>query len=139
MVQIKTRTSLLLACLFSFNAFAEIVVVVHPENNSQLDKKSIERLFIGKAKKFSDDVPVVPINQPSGSAEKEQFNTVVLNKTETQITAYWAKRVFTGKGSPPQEVQNNQKVIEVVALNRSAIGYVDSSAVTDAVKAIPIN
>jgi ABC-type phosphate transport system substrate-binding protein len=46
--------------------------------------------------------------------------------------------VFTGKGVPPKEVDNDAAVIELVSQNPSVIGYVDKASVTDAVKVISL-
>jgi hypothetical protein len=73
------------------------------------------------------------------SASRATFDTTTLERSSSQVAAYWSKLVFTGKGIPPKEVNNDAEVIAIVADNQNAVGYVDSSAVTGAVKAIPLN
>lgn len=138
----KTLSKILtILCLsiFSCSLLAEVVVVVHPSNTAALDAKSVQRIFLGKEKKFSDGSESIPINQANGAANRESFDTKVLGRSSTQISAYWSKLVFTGKGIPPKEVADDAAVIEIVAGNPSAIGYVDSAAVSGTVKAIALN
>lgn len=123
----------------SFQALAETVVVVHPSNSTEIDTKQIQRIFLGKEKKFSDGSETIPVNQVSDSSVRSNFDTSVLGRSSSQVSAYWSKLVFTGKGVPPKEVENDAAVIALVAKNPSAIGYVNSTSVDDSVKVISIN
>lgn len=125
--------------MLTCSVLAEVVVIVHPSNGAALDAKSVTRIFLGKEKKFSDGSESIPINQASGTASRTSFDSDILGRSSTQISAYWSKQVFTGKGIPPKEVTDDAAVIEIVAGNPSAIGYVDSSAVTGAVKTVALN
>lgn len=126
-------------CLLVSVARAEVVVVVHPGNDAALDAKSIQRIFLGKEKKFSNGKEAIPINQEARTASRNSFDTDTLGRSSSQVSAYWSKLVFTGKGIPPKEVTDDAAVIELVSGNPDAIGYVDSSAVTGSVKAISLN
>lgn len=123
----------------SFQALAETVVVVHPSNSTEIDTKQIQRIFLGKEKKFSDGSETIPVNQVSDSSVRSNFDTSVLGRSSSQVSAYWSKLVFTGKGVPPKEVENDAAVIALVAKNPSAIGYVNSTSVDDSVNVISIN
>lgn len=122
----------------SASAFAELVVIVHPSNDSALSAKQVQRIFLGKEKKFANGTAVVPINQATNDL-RSQFDSNVLGRSSTQVSAYWSKLVFTGKGIPPKEVADDAAVIAAVAADAGAIGYVDSASVTGAVKTVSIN
>ncbi|MBT0587351.1 phosphate ABC transporter substrate-binding protein [Alteromonas oceanisediminis] len=128
-----------LTLLTSFSAAAATTVIVHPSNAAALDEKSVQRIFLGKEKKFSDGVESIPINQVADSAVRGDFDENVLGRSSAQVSAYWSKLVFTGKGVPPKEVSSDADVIELVSKNPSAIGYVDSASVTGDVKAVSLN
>lgn len=135
----KGLISAVLACSMSFVASAELVLVVHPSNDASIDAKTAQRIFLGKENKFSNGKEAIPINQAPESPVRASFDTETLGRSSTQVAAYWSKLVFTGKGIPPKEVPNDAEVISVIASNQDAIGYVDSSSVTSAVKAITLN
>ena len=117
-------------------AFAEVAVIVNPSNGDALDKDSISRLFLNKAKAFPSGTQAEPIALEEGAAATDEFNGKVLNKTAAQLTAFWSKLVFTGKGQPPKALSSDADVVAAVAANAGAIGYVDASAVNDSVRVV---
>ncbi len=120
---------------FGLNAsvFADVAVIVHPDNNGELTQTEIERIFLGKSAQFPDGSEAIPINT-TGSVNDE-FNQKVLGRNSSQIESYWAKLVFTGKGTPPKEV-DEASVINLIKNNKNAIAYIDSGKVTDDVKVV---
>ena len=120
----------------SINALAAVAVVVHPSNTAALNAEEISKIYLGRSKSFPDGKAAIPLAQADGTGATATFNEKVLNKTGSQIKAYWSKLVFTGKGTPPKELGTDQEVIELVSQNPSVIGYVDKSAVTASVKVV---
>jgi ABC-type phosphate transport system substrate-binding protein len=120
----------------SNTSFADVSIVVNTANGSAVSDSEISRLFLGKLKKFSNGESATPVNAKVGSAARVEFEKKVLNKSSSQIKAYWSKRVFSGKGKPPTEVDNDAAVLAFVAANAGAIGYVDAASVDDSVKVV---
>ena len=120
----KKLATLLLAGTFSFNALA-VTVIVHPSNGDALDQAAISRIFLGKAKSFPSGGAAVPITQ---EAAADEFNEKVLNKSASQLKAYWSKLVFTGKGTPPKEVSTDAEMIALIASNPNMIGFIQGEA-----------
>jgi hypothetical protein len=127
---------LLSTILFSSYCMADIAVIVHPSNSNAIDSATISRIFLGKEKSFADGAQAVPINQTESSAITEEFNTDVLNKSSSQLKAYWSKLVFTGKGSPPKDVTDDAEAIKLIAANPNMIAYIDASKVDGSVKVV---
>lgn len=130
------QASFIAASLFASQCFAEIAVVVHPSNSASISADDIERIFLGKKKSFSSGDTAVPINLNEGDATRASFNEKALNKNSSQLKAYWSKLVFTGKGTPPKEVDSAADVLKLVSSNPNMIGYIDASAVDGSVKVI---
>lgn len=129
--------TLLLTCLaISNTCYADVSVVVNTANSSAVSDKEIARLFLGKLKKFSGGESATPVNSKVGTAARTDFEKKVLNKSASQIKAYWSKRVFSGKGKPPTEVDDDAAVLAFVAANAGAIGYVDAASVDASVKVV---
>jgi ABC-type phosphate transport system substrate-binding protein len=131
-----SRLLLVPVFFLSINALAEVAVVVHPSNNAALNAEEISKLYLGRSKSFPDGKAAIPLAQAESSGSTAVFNEKVLNKTGSQIKAYWSKLVFTGKGTPPKELATDQEVIDLVSQNPSVIGYVDKSAVNASVKVV---
>jgi len=121
--------------LCSFNTFADIAVIINPSNANAIDTDTIKNIYLGKSKSFSNGDKVSPVNQ-DGTPVADEFNDKVVGKSSSQLNAYWSKLVFTGKGTPPEKLASDQAVIDFVAANNGAIGYIDSAKVSDKVKVI---
>ncbi|MDI4670818.1 phosphate ABC transporter substrate-binding protein [Pseudoalteromonas shioyasakiensis] len=121
--------------LCSHAAFADVAVIVNPANGNAIDEGTIKKIYLGKTKSFDDGTKVNPVNQ-DGNSVSDEFNDKVVGKSSSQLNAYWSKLVFTGKGTPPEKLANDQAVIDFVAANGDAIGYIDAAKVTDKVKVV---
>ena len=134
----KILMSIFLIILISNSSLvkAEIVVIVNHGNNSTISKDEIARIFLGKIKHFPGGDIAIPIIQPKENSSAEKFNISVIKKSSSQLSAYWSKKIFTGQGTPPQEVSSDEGIIDLVAKNPSTIGYVEASKVTSKVKVI---
>ncbi|SMF55111.1 hypothetical protein SAMN02745866_03535 [Alteromonadaceae bacterium Bs31] len=137
MVKLKLLILILTTAFVLFSQFAnaETAVIVHPSNGVSLDKDSIGKIFLGKAKSFPGGESVLPVNQKEGSDIRTGFDETVLGKSSSQIKAYWSKLMFTGKGQPPKEV-SSAEVKSLVAGNPATIGYIDASEVDASVKVV---
>jgi ABC-type phosphate transport system substrate-binding protein len=122
----KKLVTIMIATAFSINAYAGSVIV-HPSNADALDDSTISKMFLGKKKSFPSGGKVEPVNMAEGSAETKEFNSKVLNKSASQLKAYWSKLVFTGKGSPPTTVASDAEMIAKVAANPNMIGFIGGS------------
>jgi len=111
-----------------------VTVIVHPSNTSTLDKNEIKKIFLGKIKKFSNGEEAIPVDLTQGDA-RSQFISTVINKSETQLKAYWSKLIFTGKGQAPKSVDSEAELIKLVSQNPNLIGYISDGAVDSSVKA----
>lgn len=119
-----------------FSAYSEVAVVVHISNSSSFDNNTVSRIYLGKARTFENGTTAIPISQDDRSPITADFNKVVLKKSSSQLKAYWSKLVFTGKGTPPRSVENDQQVLELVSANPNIIGFVALENVTSTVKVI---
>jgi len=126
------------ACLGIFfvnPAHAEVAVIVHPSNQQNLSDTDIKNLFSGKQKSFPDGKAAIVLSLPEGDSQLSAFNNKVLGKTDSQMKAYWSKVMFTGKGTPPKEVTQDE-MLKLVAENPSTIGIADAASVNAAVRVI---
>ena len=122
--------------LMSSAVFAEVAVIVNPANGNSLSDSDISRIYLGKSKSFGDGTSIEAVNQQPDAGVTEAFNEKVVKKSSSQLKAYWSKLVFTGKGTPPKELDSDEAVLDFVAKNPGAIGYIDASKVNDSVKVI---
>lgn len=122
--------------VMSFASSAEVSVIVNPANADTFDAKKIKRIYLGKIKTFANGDKVTVLTLEDGAPETAQFHQSALKKSNSQFKAYWSKMAFTGKGTPPKDISSSADMINAIKSDTSAIGFVDSSAVTGDVKVI---
>ena len=116
---------------------AEVVAIVSASSPiSALTKNEISDIFLGKAARFPDGRPVVPIDQAEASTVREVFYKQYTDRSPAQIKAYWSKIIFTGRGKPPKAVANDNEARTLVAANPHAIGYIERTSVDARVKVL---
>lgn len=126
--------------LLSIGVQAELVVIVHPSSNvSSISKSELGKIFLGKASEFSAGGKAIPINQILASSTRKEFDSNILNKSEAQIKSYWSRQLFSGEGTPPDEVNGDLDMLQKISQTPGSIGYIDSSALNDGVKAVQVN
>ena len=119
------------------SAYADVVVIVSAKSQvAHLSAEQTGRIFLGKVNAFPGGGHALPFDQPEGAPIRDEFYSRVLSKSAAQLTAYWAKMVFTGDGFPPKLINGNAAVKHAVSGNPDAIGYIDRSAVDGSVKVV---
>ena len=119
------------------SAHADVVVIVSAKSPiTSITAEQTARIFLGKVNTFPDDGDAFPVDQAEGSAIRDEFYSKVVHKSSSQLSAYWAKVIFTGDGRPPEILESNVAVRKAVAKNPHAIGYIDKSAVDKSVRVI---
>ncbi|GGE65880.1 hypothetical protein [Massilia psychrophila] len=112
-------------------SFAEVVAVVGAKSPAaSMTNDQIAQFFLGKS------TAMTPIDQPDGSAVRNEFYKKVADKEASQAKALWSKLVFTGKATLPKEVAGSADVKKAVAADPKAIGYIEKAAVDATVKAV---
>lgn len=140
------RAKALLALVAALGAFvasgaaaADVAIIVHPDNaNASLSEADFTRIYLGRKDTFPDGSRAVPVNLAADDAVRAAMEQDMLHKSPSQMKAYWTKLMFTGEGTPPEEVADASAMLKRVAGDPNAIGYVDAAAVTSDVKVITI-
>ena len=117
-------------------ASAEVVVIVNassPINSATAEE--IQQVFLGKRNEIGG-VSVTPVDHSEGNEVREVFYDKVVDKTPSQLNAYWSRLIFTGKGKPPKQYFDDAEVLETVLEEEDSVGYIDSSSIAEGVKVI---
>jgi len=102
-----------------------LYIITNTKNTTQsLSKQDIQNIFLGKIQSFPNGTPAKPVNLSKGSPSRKAFMEEILKKTERSWRSHWARLLFTGKGKPPKEYKNPQKIIDFVSEKPQAIGYI---------------
>ena len=118
-------------------AQAELAIIAHPGNPlNGIDQAEVERLYMGRSRSFPGGGAVKPLDQALGNPMRDKFFASVLNMTEAQVTGYWSRRMFSGKGTPPDTLADDLAVKARIASDPTSIGYVREDVVDSSVKVL---
>ncbi len=137
MLKILIRTLFILTLARPSGALADLVLIA----NAQIDADNISQeeainIYMGRLRQFPSGVAAKPLDLPPSGTEKANFYHFLINKNLSDIEAYWARLVFSGRTSPPRTVGSSKEMLELVAGDRSAIGYMDRTQMDKRVKVI---
>ncbi len=112
----------------------DMVVIANKDNPGQLDQSYIRQLYTGAVRGWPDGSPVLVLDLPEGSPERELFATAIVGRSSANLRAIWAQNIFTGRGLPPKVLASEADVKRMVATHRNAIGYVRATQVDASVR-----
>lgn len=119
------------------SAHAQLVVIVNKDNEvSQMSKREVIDLFMGRYIIFPNGVAAIPLDQPVNSDTRKKFYLLLTGKSVAQVNAYWARLIFTGRASPPRVMPNVKTTIRVVRENKDVIAYLPQKDVDNTVKVV---
>ena len=114
-------------------------IVTHADNPvTSLSKTQLSRFLLKKVSKWETGEQVQAVDQGSKQEVREIFSKAIHGRSAASIQRYWQRQIFSGKGVPPPELEDDSEVLDYVAQNRGAIGYVSRGASVAGVKVIEI-
>lgn len=117
----------------------DAVFVVNPQGaDAALSADALKSVLLGNKTKWDGGGLVKLVVLTSGPLHDKVMQDHV-QRSADQFDKYWKKLVFTGKGVLPEQAADEAAVIAYVAKTPGSLGYVSASAVTPAVKIIPVN
>lgn len=121
----KTKAALLLFLFFINAAFAGVIMVANT-SEAEMSASDVEKLFLGKTKKWSDGTNVDITTLKSGGAH-EEFLTTYVKKQPMQFDNYWKQLVFTGQGKMPKSFGSEEEMLNYISSKKGAVGYVSDA------------
>lgn len=116
MILLRTAILFMLAMPASAN---EIIVVVRQDSEAAaMTQTEVANLFLGRE---GSNNKLIPFDQDD-SQLRERFYRDVADLSLSSVRAYWAKRVFTGRGRPPGILKQHE-MEQVLKENPAAVLY----------------
>ena len=114
-------------------------IIVNPDNPvSSLERRFLTDVYLKKATRWANDEAIRPVDLGPGSPIRRAFSDDVLKRSVSAIKSYWQQMVFSGRGVPPPELDNDGEVVRFVLKNRGAVGYVSSGSDVAGAKIVPV-
>ena len=119
-------------------AHAQAVVIANPSvKPADISKNDPRDIFSGGLSNLKDGSRVTPILLKAGPTTNE-FLAAYIGKSDAAFRASWRSLVFSGQASMPKSLDSEAAVVEFVAHNPSAIGYISKATPHEGVKVITI-
>ena len=74
-------------------------------------------------------LPAMPIDLPDESPQRAEFYRQLVNKSPSEIKAYWSRLMFSGGARPPVAAGNAEEQMKLLSNTPGAIGYMERAAV----------
>lgn len=115
----------------------DVLVIGHPQLNIDVVNLQVIRdLYLGKTVQLVNGTRVEIVDLPAGHQTRDKFYIEIIGRDPGQMRAYWAKRIFTGKGRPPDTLSNERSVLRWVASEPGRIGYISAGLLDDSVRVL---
>ncbi len=137
MLKILFKLLFLLTIAWTDTAHADLVLIANAAiAETNISREEAVNIYMGRLRRFPSGAAAQPLDLPPTGAEKALFYRLLVNKDLSDIDAYWARLVFSGRTSPPRTVYSLNEMVERVANEPNVIGYVDRAYVDKRVKII---
>jgi ABC-type phosphate transport system substrate-binding protein len=134
---VRSRLLLLLGLALAPLAQADLVVVVNARSGvERLSHDDAVNIFMGRYRQLPSGIAAQPIDQPEAQPERARFYRLLVNKDLTEINAYWARLVFSGKTSPPRQARSQAEILDWLARQPGAIGYIERGQIDARVRVV---
>jgi ABC-type phosphate transport system substrate-binding protein len=129
--------ALILGLLTTGAVEAETVVIMATSSAvTQVSRDEVINIFTGRYRRLANGTAVIPVEPGIDSPVRRAFYKSLLGKTVSEMRAYWARLIFSGRTTPPEEFSTDAEVVERVAKDPALIGYVDRQSLTSRVRVV---
>lgn len=119
-------------------ARAQVVVIANPSvKAADVSKADLRDVFSGAASSLADGSHVTPVLLKGGAAH-DQFLSAYVGKNDTAFKASWRSLVFSGQASMPKSLDTEAAIVDFVAHNAGAIGYISKATAHEGVKVLSV-
>ncbi len=119
--------TIITACLLmpGFAFGQNILVVVNKKNPLQsLTKQQLTDLYMGRTHYFPVGGAVLKMDAAGSSDLRARFYQSLVGMSLPEINAYWARLMFSGRATPPMQMNSSQDIAKLVSENPNALGYI---------------
>jgi hypothetical protein len=130
--------SVVAVSLFVTHLEAQVVIIANPSvKASDVSKGDLRDVFSGAASSLKDGSHVTPVLLKTGGAH-EEFLSEYVGKNDTAFRASWRSLVFSGQATMPKSLDSEAAMVDYVAHNAGAIGYIGKATPHEGVKVLAV-
>ena len=129
---------LMLTAFAPETATTEIAIIVNKENTvDKLSTGEVKLYWLRKIKKRWPDINknIKPADRKSKCAEQDTFYSSVLGMSASDVETYFTQKQYESAEKPQDKFTSDAGIIDFVANEPGAIGFVNASSLTAEAKA----
>lgn len=112
----------------------DIVVIAHPSMAGQtVDKSSVRSIFGMRSRNWPSGAKITVFVLDDDHPTHVRFTKDILRTFPHNLRRIWDRRVFSGVGQAPTDLETEDDMVNEIATSTGAIGYVHRSKVDDRV------
>jgi hypothetical protein len=117
---------------------AQVIVIANSSvKSADAGKGELRDVFSGAASSFKDGSHVMPVLLKGGATE-EEFLSTYIGKSDAAFLASWRSLVFSGQANMPKQFDSEAAMVEYVAHNPGALGYIGKATPHEGVKVLAV-
>jgi hypothetical protein len=106
-----------------------VVAVSSHAGIDRLTQDEVINIYMGRYRRLPNGAAAIPIDQPEVGDLKSEFYRRLVNKSLSDIHAYWARLVFSGRTSPPRQAESSVETLRQLASLPGAVAYLERNQV----------
>lgn len=100
-------------------------IVVNAANPAgSVSKEKLAAYFLKKETRWGDGTKIAVVDRNPGAAVRVAFSKSVLGKDVAAVKSFWQRQLFSGRETPPAELDSDREILEFVAKSPGGLGYV---------------
>lgn len=108
----------------------EVAVIAHPSVPvNQISRSQLIDIYVGDVREWDNGEPVILMDLKPKSKVKNAFYEFI-GKSSSRVKSIWMRHMLTGEADPPEALDSQEEILEIVTTTPGAIGYVDREVVT---------
>jgi hypothetical protein len=114
-------------------------VVAHQDvPGTSISREFLANAFLKNVTRWPDSQALRPVDLKLVAGARKGFSEAVLRRSVAAVKAYWQQRIFSGRGVPPPALDSDQAVLDYVASNPGAVGYISGTASVGTAKVMTV-
>lgn len=109
-------------------AAEKVVVIVNAKNTQTLTDTDVRNIYNDNVVTWSNGARIAAYDLPLKSEARETFSQKILRTSARDAATEWANKKITNTAKNPPDTKPESVVVNGVARNADAIGYVSASA-----------
>lgn len=133
------KWQLLAGLFFSWSALGTSVVVNQAVPLDTLSQAQLRNIFTLRQTQWPDGEVITVLVLPDSTLLHQRFSKEQLKLFPYQLNNIWDKHSFSGTGIRPLQVENEERMLQLLRSTPGAIGYVERLNAASGVKEVQID